>query len=111
MGRGGPPYDKLPTGEFDDDYDRMTLQKQMRRQDDSLDILSSSAMRLGQLSMEISNEIQMQNRALDSLEADVDRVQTSMDMVNQATEKLIKKTGCVGATVLTLPFFISMIKY
>jgi t-SNARE complex subunit (syntaxin) len=52
-------------------------------------------MRLGQLSLEISNEIQLQNRALDSLEADVDKVQTSMEMVNQATEKLIKKAGYI----------------
>lgn len=91
-GRGGPPYDRLPTGEFDEE-DRKSIQKQLKRQDDSLDILGTSAMRLGELSLSISNEIQNQNRMLDGLEEDVDRVQTNMDMINKATEKLIKKGG------------------
>lgn len=94
-GRGtGPPYDRLPTGEFDEE-DRKSIQKQLRRQDESLDILGSSAMRLGELSLSISNEIQSQNRMLDGLEEDVDRVQSNMDMINKATEKLIKKGGYV----------------
>jgi syntaxin 6 len=88
----GPPYDRLPTAEFDEE-DRKSIQKQLKRQDDSLDILSSSAMRLGELSLSISNEIQQQNRMLDGLEEDVDRVQTNMDIINIATEKLIKKAG------------------
>lgn len=91
IGRG-PPYDRLPTGEFDEE-DRRTIQKQLKRQDESLDILGSSAMRLGELSLSISNEIRSQNQMLDVLEEDVDRVQTNMDIINKATEKLIKKGG------------------
>ncbi len=90
--RKGPPYDRLPTGEFDED-DRKSIQKQLKRQDESLDILGSSAMRLGELSLSISNEINEQNRMLDGLEEDVDRVQSNMDLINKATEKLIKKGG------------------
>ena len=52
-------------------------------------------MRLGELSLSISNEINEQNRMLDGLEDDVDRVQSNMDMINKATEKLIKKGGWV----------------
>ncbi len=87
-------YGKLPTGEYDDDdIGHYSLQQKVRNQNKNLDILSDSVKRLGDLSLNISKEIESQNVILDSLEDEVDKVQTASDILITKTNDLIKKTG------------------
>ena len=49
------------------------MNSKLREQDESLDRLESSVARLGQLSLTISTEIDVQNRMLERLEIDAGR--------------------------------------
>lgn len=69
------------------------LQLKMREQDDNLDILGSSVSRLGDLSLNMSKEIELQNRMLDSLEADTDSARDKVDILTKKTKEIIQKSG------------------
>ena len=91
--RGGI-YGRIPTGDYEED-DKNHIQKTLKRQDESLDILGTSVKRLGELSLNISREIDTQNRMLDIIEEDVDKAQTSANSLIRKTKELIKKSGLV----------------
>lgn len=69
------------------------LQLKMCEQDDNLDILGSSVSRLGDLSLNMSKEIELQNRMLDSLEADTDSARDKVDILTKKTKEIIQKSG------------------
>jgi len=62
-------------------------------QNDELSILDGGVTRLGELSLGISREIDMQNRMIDNLQEDTERVQTQAEMLTKQTQELMKKSG------------------
>ncbi len=88
-------YNSLPTGEYDD-HDRggqLQYDRRMQEQDKSLEVLGDSVLRLGQMSLNISEEIDSQNRMLTSLEVDVEAAQENVDSLTKRTKELVKKSG------------------
>lgn len=69
------------------------LQMKMREQDNNLDSLASSVTRLGDLSLNISKEIELQNRMLDNLEVETDAARDKVDILTKKTKEIIKKSG------------------
>ena len=86
-------YGRLPTGEYDEEDRSTTLKKQLKKQDENLDILGSSVERLGELSLNISREIESQNDMLSRIEEDVERAQNNVDSLIGKTKELVKKSG------------------
>jgi len=97
----------------DDDYMR-NQQVLLKQQDNGLDVLSQSVLRLGELSNNISEELGQQNKMLDSMETDLETANEDLDIVTKSTKELIKKSGgmtsfCVIAAlsmVVLLLFFL-----
>uniref|UniRef100_A0A7S2GGH2 t-SNARE coiled-coil homology domain-containing protein n=1 Tax=Octactis speculum TaxID=3111310 RepID=A0A7S2GGH2_9STRA len=96
------PYDRVPTmepyeeEEDDDDFIRRQIKIQkdyLEEQDQSLEQLSDSVLRLGHMSLEIGKEIETQNKMISDLDDDMDTAVTSLDIVTAKTKELIKKTG------------------
>eukprot|EP00596_Hydrurales_sp_CCMP1899_P001517 CAMPEP_0119043534 /NCGR_PEP_ID=MMETSP1177-20130426/23149_1 /TAXON_ID=2985 /ORGANISM="Ochromonas sp, Strain CCMP1899" /LENGTH=100 /DNA_ID=CAMNT_0007011835 /DNA_START=379 /DNA_END=678 /DNA_ORIENTATION=- len=93
-------YNSLPTGEYDDDDDsdrrgQQSLQhdRRMREQDSSLEMLGGSVLRLGQLSLGISEEIDSQNIMLNKLEVDVETAHENVNLLTKTTQTMVKKAG------------------
>lgn len=83
----------------------------MKKQDEGLEMLSQSADRLGKMSMNISEELNNQNRMLDEMDNDLDAAGDSLDMITNKTKELIEKSGgkqncmlivCLTITVVVL---------
>ena len=78
----------------------------MKKQEEGLDFLSQSAERLGQMSMEISDELGHQNQILDSMETDLDGAAEELDLVTAKTREFINLSGgtrnCVVILSLTI---------
>uniref|UniRef100_A0A7S4IM31 t-SNARE coiled-coil homology domain-containing protein n=1 Tax=Odontella aurita TaxID=265563 RepID=A0A7S4IM31_9STRA len=82
---------------------------QMKRQDEGLEMLGQSADRLGQLSMNIHEELGQQNKLLDEMEDDLDQATTRLDFVTQKTRELVQRSGgkknfliIVGLTIVVI---------
>lgn len=99
-------YSSLPTREYDnDDYasrtnsnsykhgSLMNIKQSIKRQDESLDILSDSVSRLGEISLTISKEIELQNRMLSNLEDEIDDATDKAQSLTARTKELVKKSG------------------
>lgn len=92
-------YRKLPTYEDsqESDDDIMSAvrsqQEMLTHQDESLDVLGQSAARLGMISLEISDELQAQNKMLDEMGEDLDQADINLEIVTRKTKELIKKSG------------------
>ena len=112
-------YSKVDLDEFsDDDDDDGTNKKQgsdylvrnqqtlLKQQDEGLDMLSASVLRLGQMSMGISEELGQQNKMLESMETDLDEAGEHLDMVTRSTKAFIQQAGgeknCIVILVLTI---------
>jgi hypothetical protein len=68
-------------------------QKQMREQDEGLEMLGQSADRLGQMSMNISEELGFQNKMLDEMDEDLEEANENLDIVTRKTKEMIEKSG------------------
>ena len=112
-------YNSLPTGEYDDN-DRggqLQYERRMQEQDKSLEVLGDSVLRLGQMSLNISEEIDSQNRMLTSLEVDVEAAQENVDSLTKRTKELVKKSGgpkmfcIIIALIIVLLILILLVIY
>ena len=65
----------------------------MQQQDQGLEMLSQSAERLGQLSMNIHDELNQQNKMLDEMDNDLEDAGENLDMITRKTKELIEKSG------------------
>lgn len=65
----------------------------MKKQDEGLDMLSASVARLGEMSMNISDELGQQNKMLDAMEMDLDEAGEELDLVTRKTKELIRTAG------------------
>mmetsp|Transcript_63676 Transcript_63676/g.183152 ORF Transcript_63676/g.183152 Transcript_63676/m.183152 type:complete len:132 (-) Transcript_63676:30-425(-) len=91
-------------------------QELMRQQDEGLDMLSASVLRLGEMSMGISEELGQQNKMLDSMETDLDDAADNLDMVTRSTKEFIKQAGgeknciiIIALTIVALVLFFFLI--
>ena len=101
-------YTTLPSKDYDDDEAEifgkksnrgLVFDNKFKEQDDHLDKLSTSVSRLGQISLDISREIDMQNRMIDGLQSDVEEATGRTDALTKKTKELIQKSG--GMKVVT----------
>jgi syntaxin 6 len=78
----------------------------LRQQDEGLDILSASVLRLGEMSLGISEELGQQNKMLESMETDLDEAGENLDLLTRSTKEFIKQAGgeknCIIIVVLTV---------
>mmetsp|Transcript_30155 Transcript_30155/g.49834 ORF Transcript_30155/g.49834 Transcript_30155/m.49834 type:complete len:91 (-) Transcript_30155:501-773(-) len=65
----------------------------MARQDEGLEMLAQSANRLGEMSSNITEELDYQNNMLNEMEDDLDTATDNLDMVTRKTRELITKAG------------------
>ena len=92
-------YRALPLYEDDsnDSDDIMSAvrsqQEMLHKQDESLDVLGNSAARLGQISLEISSELQVQNKMLDDMGNEFYDADINLEIVTRKTQELIQKSG------------------
>ena len=103
-------------GDNNDNYATNSLGRQqelLRQQDAGLEMLSQSAERLGTLSLQIGDEIGMQNKMLDEMESDLERADEDLDMVTRQTKKFIELSGgtknCVIIAVLATVVVVLLI--
>ena len=102
-------YNKLRTGEYDDDRN---LERKMRDQDENLDSLGRSVSRLGELSLTISKEIDTQSRILSNLELEVDEAQANTESLMTKTNEFLNKSAeknfwCVVIFLVVLLFVLT----
>lgn len=81
----------------------------LQSQDLNLDALSSSVMRLGELSLNISKEIDVQNKMLDRLETEVTEATDRTNTLTEKTKELVKKSGGVKSFSLIVFLIIILI--
>ncbi|CAM9117285.1 unnamed protein product [Ascophyllum nodosum] len=91
-------YSRLPEGSDDEEADWIQRQirghkTQMDHQDNQLSDIGETAARLGSLSLEISKELDQQNKMLDNVNQDFEEAITGLDAVTKKTKDLIKKSG------------------
>mmetsp|Transcript_39319 Transcript_39319/g.39818 ORF Transcript_39319/g.39818 Transcript_39319/m.39818 type:complete len:139 (-) Transcript_39319:141-557(-) len=131
-GGGGSNYSQLPLndkngGYYSDSSDESdeddfiqrqvhSQRQQMKEQDEGLEMLGQSAVRLGELSMNISEELGEQNKILDNMENDLDRASTNLDIVTEKTKELIKKSGgkknfliILGLSMVVIVLFLILV--
>ena len=89
-------------------------QAQLAQQDMQLDDLHGSVRRLGDMSLTISNELDLQNQMLDDLDDDLSSGQLAMDAVNKKTKELVEKAGgpqyfCVIVSLSCILFILFML--
>mmetsp|Transcript_24780 Transcript_24780/g.51529 ORF Transcript_24780/g.51529 Transcript_24780/m.51529 type:complete len:136 (+) Transcript_24780:110-517(+) len=65
----------------------------MKQQDDGLEMLSQSADRLGQMSLQINEELGFQNKILNEMEDDLEEANEDLDLVTRKTQEFIEFTG------------------
>jgi hypothetical protein len=111
-------YSKVDLDDYSDDDGRTTNKKQgsdylvrnqqtlLKQQDEGLDMLSASVLRLGEMSLGISEELGQQNKMLESMETDLDEAGEHLDLVTRSTKAFIQQAGgeknCIVILVLTI---------
>mmetsp|Transcript_54027 Transcript_54027/g.80231 ORF Transcript_54027/g.80231 Transcript_54027/m.80231 type:complete len:132 (+) Transcript_54027:79-474(+) len=102
--KSGPNYSQVPLNDgFSDSSDSdeddfiqneiRSQRQQLKEQDEGLEMLSQSAQRLGELSLNIHEELGQQNIMLDEMEQDLDKTSNNLDAVTNRTKELIKRSG------------------
>ena len=81
----------------------------MQQQDQGLEMLSQSAERLGQMSMNIHDELNQQNRMLDDMDRDLEEAGENLDMITRKTKELIEKSGGKGNCMLIVCLVITVV--
>lgn len=94
----------------DDDNDHNNhggrQQQLMEQQDAGLEMLGQSAVRLGQMSLQISEELEFQNQMLTDMDDQLETAQEELDIVTRQTQAFIRASGgtrnCVVIAVLSV---------
>lgn len=117
-------YRAIPRAEYDGDIEngsyrnqfgnQVYLDKQLREQDSNLDMLDASVSRLGEMSLNISKEIDLQNRMLTSLEIDTDDAHEKASNLTKRTSELVAKSGgpkyfCIILTLVFILIFLFLL--
>jgi syntaxin 8 len=88
-------YNSLPTEEYDDETSGQSFHfdRRIRQQDENLDALGGSVLRLGQISLSISQEIDSQNKLLTVLDEDMETANDNIARITESTKAMVKKAG------------------
>jgi len=81
----------------------------IRRQDEDLDMLSHSVSRLGQVGLEIGEELDQQGRILSEFEGEVDGFTTRLAGVRRNLAHLAKKSGLKGQICVIIVLIIVLV--
>lgn len=87
--------------------DSLARQQQlMQQQDAGLEMLGQHAERLGQMSLQISEELGHQNKILTEMDEDLDEANQNLDLVTRKTKEFIQASGGTRnfVVILTLVF-------
>jgi hypothetical protein len=84
-------------------HDSLARQQQlMQQQDAGLEMLGQHAERLGQMSLQISEELGNQNKVLTEMDEDLDEANQNLDLVTRKTKEFIQLSGGTKNFVLIL---------
>jgi SNARE domain len=72
---------------------RLRQQQLLQQQDMGLDMLGQQAQRLGQMSLQISEELDSQNKILSEMDQDLDEANQNLDLVTRKTKEFIEASG------------------
>ena len=66
---------------------------------------------MGQISLEISSELKMQNKMLDDMGEELDSAELNLAVVTKKTQELIKKSGGCGyfSAIVGLSFVVILL--
>jgi t-SNARE complex subunit (syntaxin) len=92
-------------------------QQLLQQQDQGLEMLGQSADRLGQMSLQISEELGFQNKILNEIDDDLDEAYENLDIVTRKTQEFIQASGgtknflIILALILVIVVLILLIVY
>jgi t-SNARE complex subunit (syntaxin) len=95
-------YNRLDLDEFSDDDSEtglsspranLTQHELLSQQDVGLEMLATSADRIGQMALGIHVELNQQNKMLDEMDVDLEEAGENMDYVTKKTQEFIQKSG------------------
>jgi t-SNARE complex subunit (syntaxin) len=92
-------------------------QQLLQQQDQGLEMLGQSADRLGQMSMQISEELGFQNKILNEMDDDLDEAYENLDIVTRKTQEFIQASGgtknflVIMALILVIVVLVLLIVY
>jgi t-SNARE complex subunit (syntaxin) len=126
--KNGGDYRQVSLNEEDDDnnghnssgnngYGIGRQQQLLQQQDQGLEMLGQSADRLGQMSLQISEELSSQNKILTAMDDDLDEAYENLDIVTKKTQEFIKASGgtknflIILALILVIVILILLIVY
>jgi hypothetical protein len=72
---------------------RLRQQQLLQQQDMGLDMLGQQAQRLGQMSLQISEELDSHNKILSEMDQDLDEANQNLDLVTRKTKEFIEASG------------------
>lgn len=101
---------------LNDETDREFESQQMlmKRQDEDLDDLSVAARRVGQMGLQIGDEIELQTAAIGELEEEVDTTKSRLKVANNMINKLGRRMGkyqwaVMGGLLLLLIILVAIV--
>jgi t-SNARE complex subunit (syntaxin) len=92
-------------------------QQLLQQQDQGLEMLGQSADRLGQMSLQISEELGFQNKILNEIDDDLDEAYENLDIVTRKTQEFIQASGgtknflIIMALILVIVVLVLLIVY
>lgn len=96
-GKNGGDYRQVSLNDGDNDNapDQLAGRQHqlLQEQDQGLEMLGKSAERLGQMSMQISEELGFQNKILTEMDEDLDEAYENLDVVTRKTKEFIRASG------------------
>lgn len=98
-------------GRNSNDFDKLRQQQQimMKKQDEGLEMLGQHVEQLGQMSLQIQEEINSQNNILDEMDNDLDQATQQLDFVTKKTKEFIQASGGTQNFIIILSLIITAI--
>jgi t-SNARE complex subunit (syntaxin) len=84
-------------------------QQLLQQQDQGLEMLGQSADRLGQMSLQISEELSSQNKILTAMDDDLDEAYENLDIVTKKTQEFIKASGGTKNFLIILALIVVIV--
>lgn len=104
------PYSALRTGDFDEEQPEVS-ELNTQNQSTSLQVLSESIQRLGQISLKLADEIELQDRSSHALEAEVEDANSQARQIDHQSRQVAHQSNRTSwfDCLLTSALFILII--
>ena len=79
-----------------DDFIQQSIkrqQQQMKKQDEGLEMLATSAQKLNEMSLNINDELDYQNKMLNEMDDELEGATDNLDLITRKTKEMIEKSG------------------